>query len=644
MKLTDERLISYVKKRHGENVDLDKFLNPTLNDLFDAQNFKDIEKIVSRINIAIQNKERILVFADFDCDGVCSATILYLYLKSRNAVVDVFIPNRFDNGYGISVDAIEEIIEKFAPNLLITVDLGISAVEEVEILKSEGIDVIITDHHLPQTEIPDTLILDPKYNNEAYGFDSLCGAGVAMKLVEAIGGRNEANKYIDFCAIATVGDIVPLKSENRTIAKIGIANINGGNAHKSLLFMIKKLGISNLTSTDISFKIVPRINACGRIDTAMKVFDFLIETDDDLLEEKYAEIEADNAKRLELIDQSLKEINQKLLSQNLLLPVIIVSGKFHEGILGILASKLCHEYDKPAMVFTVAENGNLKGSGRSTETIDLHKEVLSLVGLTERFGGHKMAVGLEILPDNFDIFKAKLLENMQNIKTEDTAKENNYDFEVTDDDLNLNFIKQIELLEPFGCENEKPIVMLRQNEMQVCPISEKAFKHYKLYTQNNNEITYFYGYYAAELLKSKSEKELMLELETNEFNGKLKPNILLKNIVLKTPDFSNLNQFNISSLYNKYYSIFDFNDYKKYFVTDKLEEVIVQKIKKSGFGTAIIASRDEDFTLIKKLKLEHLIGTRPNKNKSNVILFNFDNNYHVDDFIGYQNIIFLHNL
>ena len=226
MKLTDERLIEFIKAKHQEpDFDIDKFVNAGFDDLRDAQNFRDIDQITQKISDAIAQNKSILVYGDYDSDGICATTILYLFLKSKGANVSVFIPNRFENGYGISVDAIEEIVADYAPDLIVTVDLGITAVEEVEILKQEGIDIVVTDHHLPLEETPDCLILDPKHNNADYGFDALCGAGVAMKLVEAMAGRDEANKYLDIAAIATVGDIVPLIDENRAIAKLGIEKI-----------------------------------------------------------------------------------------------------------------------------------------------------------------------------------------------------------------------------------------------------------------------------------------------------------------------------------------------------------------------------------------------------------------------------------
>ena len=401
MKVLDERILKYIERKFEDdkNFDIEKYLNPSLAELRDAKLLKNIDLAVDKIKTAISENKKILVYGDYDSDGICATTILYLHLKSLGAQVDVFIPNRFDNGYGISVEAIEIVLDEFQPDLIVTVDLGITAVEEVEIIKQEGVDIIITDHHLPLDEVPDCILIDPTYDNKDYGFDGLCGAGVAYKLVEAMSGREVANKYLDIVAIATVGDIVPLVDENRPIAKFGIEKINKGECLKSLTFIKEKLEIEKLSSTDISFKIVPRLNSSGRMDNALKVFNFLIQTEKQALEECYAEIENDNNLRLATIDKSNKLVEKLLKNNNFDEPSILLNGDFHEGTVGIVASKIVSDFNKPTIIFAKTENGTLKGSGRSIESIDLHKIISTMADSLINFGGHKMAVGLEIEED-----------------------------------------------------------------------------------------------------------------------------------------------------------------------------------------------------------------------------------------------------
>lgn len=643
MKLTDERIIEFLKRKYGENFDIDAFINVSPNRLRDANKFADIDKITAKINAAVLDGKKILIYGDYDSDGVCASAILYMFLKSKSANVNVFIPNRFENGYGISIDAIEEIVAEFSPDLIITVDLGITAIEEVEILRQEGIDIIITDHHLPLSEVPNCLILDPKYKNEAYGFDSLCGAGVAYKLVEALSNRDEANKYLDIAAIATVGDIVPLVDENRVIAKIGIDKINKGDCHKSVSFIKDKLGLDKLNSTDISFKIVPRFNACGRMDSALKVFGFLIEEDPKMLEAKYSEIESDNTLRLASIDKGNKSIEKSMQSYNFDEPAIFVVGDFHEGIIGILASRLCHEYNRPTIVFTKTESGTLKGSGRSVESIDLHKIIATMTDMLENFGGHKMAVGVELEPEVFEIFKSKVNSKIREQVSNDEflIKSSDFDIEIGEDDISDYFYNQLSMLEPFGCENEKPILALRQTSLNVQPVSEKAFKHYKCFTAKNHSFIGFNFYENVQILKSACEKLIKLDISENHYNGKTTISALAKDIMISSLASEETGEDLLAALYNLYYSIFDFNDPEKYHVQDDLENVIKELFSKNSYGTLVVASSKEDFEKIKELNLEKYLTAKPYKSNQNAVVISHKGIYSLSSVQGYKNIIFL---
>ncbi|MBR7172211.1 MAG: single-stranded-DNA-specific exonuclease RecJ [Clostridia bacterium] len=645
MRLTDERIIKFLEKRNeGKNFDLDKFLSPSEKDLRDANKLKNMSAACEKIKKAIAENKKILVYGDYDSDGICSSTILYLYFKSCGANVDVYIPNRFENGYGISIEAIEEIQESFMPDLIVTVDLGITAIEEVEILKQEGIDIVVTDHHIPLEEIPDCICVDPKLESD-YGFDALCGAGVAMKLVEAMAGREEANKYLDIAAIATVGDIVPLVDENRAIAKLGIDKINKGDCLKSIYFMLKKLEFEKVCSTDISFKIVPRLNACGRMDNAIKVFEFLIETNEKLLEEKYAEIESDNTLRLASIDKGNKIIDKCLKNYDRTEPSVLVNGDFHEGIIGILASRVCHEFNKPAIIFTKTEDGTLKGSGRSIESIDVHKIISSMSDLLVNFGGHKMAIGVEIEESAFDEFKRVFNEKISEVADEKAFLVNNfdYDIEIFEDDLDETFYRELSLLEPFGCENEKPVLALKQKDVIVEPMSEKVFKHYRCFTSKNIPLVSFNFYKHAAVAKSKSDKMFIVELGENSYKGKTKLSVLERSLKLINPDFSGLEEVDfLTAIFNKYYSVMDFNNKENYHVTNDVARAIKDNFLNSTYGTIIVASTNDDLEKIKALNLGEFISDVPFKNGQNVVVANPTGIYNLDDVNGYKNIIFLH--
>ncbi len=646
MKLTDKRLIEFLNKKYeNKPFDIERFLSPSENDFRDTNKLKDLPGAAAKVKSAVEQNKHILIYGDYDCDGICSSTILYLFLKSIGANVDVFIPNRFENGYGISIDAIEEIQSLYAPDLLITVDLGITAVEEVEILKQEGVDVVITDHHIPLEEIPDCLVVDPKLCKNEYGFDGLCGAGVALKLVEGIAGREVAMKYLDICAIATVGDIVPLIDENRAIAKLGIEKINSGNCLKSLTFLKNKLELPIISSYDISFKIVPRLNACGRMDNAFKVVDFLVETDEKLLEQKYTEIESDNTLRLVSIDKGNKIIDKCLEGFDINEPSVLVQGDFHEGIIGILASRVSHEYNKPAIIFTKTEDGTLKGSGRSIDKIDIHKIISEMQDILENFGGHKMAIGVEILPENFDDFKEIFNQKISEISEPNDfiIDEKKYDILLSENDLSDEFLSQLELLEPFGCENERPVFALKEKAMNVVQMSEKAYKHFRCFTESNVPITAFSSYQFVPILKSKTDKLLSVDFSKNVYHGKTSTNILFHGVNLEKIDIDGFEDIeNMSSIYNKYYSIFDFNNKEKYHLQSDLKSVIKQKLAESDFGTIVVASTSDDIKFLSSLNLEKLYTAKPFKNAQNAVLIAPQSVYELGSVKGYKNIIFLH--
>lgn len=648
MELKDKRIIEFLDKRILKyNLDKEKYLNPKISDLRDAHLMFNMDSAAKKIKDSITDNKKILIYGDYDSDGICSSTILYLYFKSLGANVDVFIPNRFEHGYGISADAIEIIVSEYKADLIVTVDLGITAIEEVELLKQEGIDVVITDHHIPLDEIPDCIVVDPKLDpNGTYGFDALCGAGVALKLVEAMSDRKTALQYLDICAIATVGDIVPLIDENRIIAKLGISKINSGKTLPSILFLLKKLDITKLVSTDISFKIVPRLNACGRMDNALKVFNFLIETNPIELEKKYAEMDSDNMLRLGVIEKGTKEINSKLHGYDRSEPSILICGDFHEGVLGILASRICHELFKPTIIFTTDEYGMLKGSGRSIADVDIHQIISSLSHLLVNFGGHKMACGLTLEPENFEIFKQEFNKKILEVASlsDFVIDDNSYDIELTEDDLTPAFLQELNILEPFGCDNEKPVLAIKEKKLSVIPINEKAFKHYKLTTPKNNQILCFNGYNVVDICKNNSEKLIFLDISFSYFKGRQNYSVVSKAIKLLNPKFDEDNSHQImSALYNKYYSIFDFNKMENYHIVNDIAEIAKQKFEECLYGTIVVASTDEDLKLLeeKGIDVKKYVSIYPLKSGQNIIVASPKQIYKLDDVEGYKNIIFM---
>lgn len=552
----EQRLLDFLENR-GISGDIQDFLFPKISMLLNPYDLNGMDKAVSKIRQAIADKKQILIFGDYDCDGISASCILMMYLKSKGANVSAFIPSRFEDGYGLNMDTIDELCKSNKPDLIITVDLGITAITEVEELKKRGIDIIVTDHHEPMQTLPNCIVIDAKVANQKYAFDGLCGAGVALKLVEAMESRKYIEQFLDICAIATIGDIVPLVNENRVIAKLGLEKINSDNCLPSIKFLKNKLGLSDLTSEDVSFKIVPRLNASGRMDNGKKVLDFLIESDEQKLEELYLLLEEDNNKRLSEIAQGNEEIYKQLTNIDLKSNFAILSvGDFHQGVLGILASRVCHEYNRPAIIFTKTPEGTYKGSGRSIGSINIHSILCNMSDLFVRFGGHKMAVGLEILPEKFEEFKNRFNSEIQRCTTfEDFKISNFYDIEITEEDISLKFINQLRLLEPFGCANEKPVFMMKTNSLVCEQMKGKNYKHYRLHTKSGKQIIAFNAYKYIEMLKNNCAKQLFVDLELNVFNGKKYANCKLKDAIYDDKNFSfNAKMVTASSIVNKYLS------------------------------------------------------------------------------------------
>ena len=631
------------KKEKNPSFDIDKFLNPSVDDLYDPFLLDGMNECKNRIERAIKNKEKILIYGDYDCDGISAATILYLFFKSRGLLADVYIPSRFDDGYGLSIATIDEIENNFHPNLIITVDLGITAVKETDEVKKRGMDIIITDHHEVGDGVPRTIVIDPKIPGQKYPYNGLCGAGVALKVVQALAGKDEAYKYFDIACLATIGDIVPLTEENRAIAKLGLDIINRGESRASIKYMLNVLELNHVNSTDVSFKIVPRINASGRMDKAIKVFEFFIAESEESLREKYIQIEADNIERLREIQLGNEEIDRAL--SDIDVPsskIMIISGNFHQGVLGILASRVCHDYNRPAICFTLSEDGNsYYGSGRSTADIDLHSIVLGLSNLTTRSGGHKMAIGLEVPKQNFNEFKSKIISIFN--KEIDESKfllPFDYSLEIDENDINKKFIDDLEYLEPCGCGNEAPTTMLKLKELEIKQMPGKSYKHYKFITPKNKTIVAFSASKYVSLMKNSAEKEIVLSLENNEFKNKKYPQGILKAVKMTGFNFDETRQENmISSLMN----LASFSDIKKCHEFNKKDYLsVIKNNTKSLFGNIVVIDNSFDYAFASKIEeLGYTMSPVPLPNKQNIILVRPEGLHSTNFIQGYNQVFYL---
>ncbi len=447
-----------------------KFFRPSIDKLYDPLLMKDCDKAANRVIEAIDNKENIMILGDYDVDGTCGVSMFYLFMKKNFGIEpDIYIPDRIDEGYGISVQAINLAKEKKI-SLIIAIDCGITAAGKIEYAKSIGVDFIICDHHQPPEKIPDAVaVMDPVREDDEYPFKYLCGTGVAFKLaqrISAIKGNPEMpNSLIDLVAIATASDIVPLYDENRILVKEGFDLINK-NPRLSLKVLIESSGlkVGNLTTSNMVFTLAPRINAVGRLGDAKRAVELLTCEDTEKINEFAFILNDENQNRRE-IDKTITDDVYKMYDESKLLEnkrsIVIHNEEWHPGVVGIVAARLVEKYNLPSIVLTTV-NGVGKGSARSINSFNIYEALKQCNDLLIQFGGHYHAAGLEIELSKIDEFKKVFDEIASNeISDEQMIPEIEVDAEISLEELNEKIIKILSFFEPFGPENMTPVFVTK---------------------------------------------------------------------------------------------------------------------------------------------------------------------------------------
>ena len=444
--------------------DIEKFLEPTRKDFFNPFEMPDMEKAVKRILQAIEKKEKIIIYGDYDVDGVTSTTVLKSFFKDRGIEVGAYIPNRLFEGYGLNKDAIKKIAdEKY--DLMITVDCGITAIEEVEYAKTLNIETIVTDHHEPGDSLPRAkAVVDCKRKDNKYPFRELAGVGVAFKLCQALSmelnlPEKEYLKYLDIVAVGTISDIVPLVSENRVIAKLGmkLLNVTRNYGMKALMNLS---GFSKIDSTSVGFGIAPRINACGRMGHANDALELLLSNNmNEAIERASNSIKYNNERQKyekEIYEDAIRQIEENNM-QNA--NSIVVGGEnWHHGVAGIVASKITDLYYRPS-ILVCFENGESigRGSGRSIAGFDLHESLMKCEDILETFGGHAMAIGLSVKKENVSVLQEKLEQIASKANLKNLSPTINIDANINLDEITKEMVESLELLEPLGEANKMPV-------------------------------------------------------------------------------------------------------------------------------------------------------------------------------------------
>ena len=550
----DENKVLEIKEKYGlsellanilvgrniiEENQIKVFLEPTRNDFYDPFLLPDMEIAVPRIINAIENKEKIVIYGDYDVDGITSISVLKKFLEDRGLEVSEHIPNRLDEGYGLNKEAIDEI-NKSGCKLMITVDCGISGLEEVEYANSLGIETIITDHHEPLDELPKAIaVIDAKIKTNKYPFNQLAGVGVVFKLIQAISiklGLDEKKylKYLDLVCIGTISDIVPLVDENRVIAKLGLKLVEV-TRNIGLRTLLDSIGYKKINSMSVSFGIAPRINACGRMghaDEALKLFLTNDKTEAIRLTQKlndYNKERQDIEKNI--FEEALNKINEENIEEK---SAIVLGGdNWHHGVIGIVASKITDMYFKPSILICFEDNKG-KGSGRSIPGFDLHKALCETSQYLEKYGGHAMAVGLSLSKEKFEDFKKVFQEYADSKNINEIIPIINIDKLITEKELNLEAVRDLEKLEPFGEANKCPLIAYKNLRIDSIRVLTEG-KHMKLTlkTEKNNIITamgFNMGYRAEEYLIG-DKVDIVGTLEINAFNGNENIQFNLKDIM-----------------------------------------------------------------------------------------------------------------
>ena len=514
------------------------FLNPNRNDFHDPYLLPDMKNAVDRIVKSIQNKEKIIIYGDYDVDGITSITVLKSFLEERGLKVDHYIPNRLEEGYGLNKQALKEISTKNY-DLMITVDCGISAVEEIKYANELGIETIITDHHEPGDEIPKAFaVIDAKRKDNKYPFRELAGVGVSFKLCQAIAiklglDEKEYLKYLDIVCVGTISDIVPLIDENRVITKLGLKLVKQ-TKNLGLKAIIDASGYSKIDSTTISFGIAPRINACGRMgyqEDALKLF---LSKDSNEVNELIQKLNTYNSKRQDteknIYNEAIEQIQKGNLDKD---DVIIIGGNnWHHGVIGIVSSKITDMYFKPSILLCF-EDDIAKGSGRSIPGFDLYEALSKCSNSIEKFGGHSMAVGITIKKDKLEEFKKQLENIAKNSNIKDIMPIINIDGQINLSDVDKDVVESLSILEPFGEGNKMPLFAYKNLKIDsIRALSEG--KHLKLTLKDNNNIInaigFNMGYLADEYLIG-DRIDVVGLLEINTFNGVDNIQINLKDVM-----------------------------------------------------------------------------------------------------------------
>ena len=525
-----------VNRGIDDPVEANRFLHIEREDFHDPYLMQDMKKAVERISRAIQDQEKILVYGDYDADGVTSTAVLMTVLRDLGASVEFYIPNRFTEGYGPNENAFRQAADN-GVKLIITVDTGIASVHEAEIAKQLGMDLIITDHHEIRPEIPSAFaIIHPRYDDTPYPFPDLAGVGVTFKLAHALYG-SAPEQLLDLVAIGTIADLVPLHGENRLIVKKGLRVLR--QTERPGLAAMSRMASVNLAEANeetIGFTIGPRLNAAGRLNSAVPAAELLLSEDGETAELLARDIEQLNTERKDIVSEITKEAMEMV---DTLYPTsenhVLVIGKegWNPGVVGIVASRLTEKYYRPAIVLGYdTETGKAKGSARSIKGFDLFESLVSCSSLLEHFGGHPMAAGMTLSISDVEELRAQLnFLAKEQLSEEDLVPFTDLDAEASLSEISIDSIKELDMLAPYGVGNSKPRFMVDQAVPQDIRKIGANQNHLKLTLKQAGGTLDGIGFnlgYLADSISPDAKLSVIGELAINEWNNMRKPQIFIR--------------------------------------------------------------------------------------------------------------------
>lgn len=539
------QVISTILLNRGiDEENIPAFLKKSMADIVNPKLMLDMDKATERIRSAIANKEKIAVYGDYDVDGITSTALLYEFLHSLGADVQYYIPDRKGEGYGINIMAVNKLFKQ-GIKLMITVDCGITAIGEVEFAKLQGMDVIITDHHTCKDRLPSAAaaILNPKRPDCEYPFDSLAGVGVAFKLIlalameDGLSTREVFEKYVDIATLGTIADVVPLVGENRIIADKGLTALKTSK-RAGIQAIMEVAGVTDkeITSSTIAFAIAPRLNAAGRLGTATTAVELLLTQDENNARKIALTLDEENKERQLTERQIFNEAAEMIASDtNFGKKKIIVLAKegWHNGVIGIVASRLCDIYYKPCILISHS-NGVGKGSGRSIKNFNLFDALSHCEKHLTDFGGHAVAAGLNVNMSDFDTFVKEINKYADSVLTErDMIPSIDIDCPLSERYVTLENAKMLLNLEPFGMGNEKPVFSISGVEVMNIAAVGVDNKHLRIRINKNNKIINGIGFNMGNFISFVNQGDIIdiaFQMDINNYQGNESVQLILKDI------------------------------------------------------------------------------------------------------------------